>query len=659
MRTLHIDVETKSEINIKDAGAYKYIHDAEEFDILLMAWAFDNEPASVVDLTTEEFPPQVKEAILSPEVVKYAHNANFERNAFKRYFGQDMPPEQWRCTLICAAYKGLPLNLDALSKALKLGDDKAKLADGKKLVKLFTTPNKPSKKNPDFWNTKHTHPEEWIRFMEYCRMDVEAERAVHDIVGDIPDDEQKLWCMDQRINDRGVGIDLRLVNSAISMSDAHTETVMAEAIKLTDIDNPNSNEQIKQWLIEQTGEEIESLNKKAMPEVIERICGNDKAMKLISLRNELSKSSVKKYKRMQLCTRNNGRAYGLIQHYGANRTGRAAGRLIQVQNLPQHGEYETFLPPLRDCVIKEGAEIVSAVYGPVADCLSALVRTAIVPADGFIFAAPDFSAIEARVLAWVAGEKWRLDVFNTHGKIYEASASMMFKVPLESITKKSPYRQRGKVAELALGYGGGKGALMTMDTKKEIAEDEYEPLVRLWREASPAVCQLWQQLNRAVIHTISTGEGTAAARGLIRIGLVTDDSRAHSWLVVRLPSGRRLHYYKPFIKEDPKFGSPCIHYWGVDQTKKVWFPQKTYGGKLTENIVQAIARDCLYYAMYHCDKAGFQAVIHVHDEIVFELPIESAEEDVKRIEEIMSKPAPWAEGLPLAVDTLITPFYRK
>lgn len=657
MKNLAIDIETYSSEDLTKTGVYKYAS-AEDFEILLFAYAYDDEPVQVIDLASgERMPAQVYGDLINPCVLKTAFNANFEITCIQEAVKNIkppadwrigyLPPAQWECTMVKSAMLGLPMNLAGVAQALNL--EQQKMSVGRALIRYFSMPCKPTKANGGRTrNLPHHDPEKWELFKEYCKQDVETERAIRykQTWFTIPEKERELWLLDQRINSTGVLIDRQMVGNAIAMDDEQKEILTAEATELTGLDNPNSPAQLKEWLTDQTGEAVESLTKTAIPELIENSeCEN--VTRVLELRQEMAKTSTKKYQAMLDAVCPDGRVRGLLQFYGASRTGRWAGRLVQVQNLPQN-----HLPDLdlaRQTVKEGDRELTEMLYGNVPDTLSQLIRTAFVAPEGHRFIVADFSAIEARVTAWIAGEKWRLDVFASHGKIYEASASQMFKVPIESIDKGSPLRQKGKIAELALGYQGGVGALKTMGGERMgLSEDEMQEIVDSWRNANSNIVRLWYDIQGAAMNAISMQGNTIEMRGCkFKV------SRGLLWIT--LPSGRSLCYAKPSIGKN-RFGGDSITYWGINQTTRKWEKQETYGGKLVENIVQAIARDCLAHSMLRLAEEGFKIVMHVHDEVVIEA------DESKTLEEaceIMGEPISWAPGLLLRADGYETKYYMK
>lgn len=651
MYKLHIDIETYSSLDLKTVGIYKYV-ESIDFEILLVAYAFDDEPIKIIDLANGEvMPDELIKGLSDPLEEKHAHNAAFERQAFKQY-GYDIPISEWRCSMIKAAYCGFPLSLEALSKAMKLGD-KGKSSTGKALIKYFTMPCKPTKVNGQRLRNLPEHdPDKWEEFKLYCINDVEAERGVGDKLSDydIPETERLNYILDQEINDRGIEIDLSMAKEAYKMDVKHSAILAGQMKKLTGVENPNSPAQLKKWLSDATGENITTLAKDTIDPLIKKT-GPGLVSDVLELRKKLGKTSTKKYATMLSCACDDNRARGLFQFYGANRTGRWAGRLIQMQNLPQN-HLGDFLEGAREMVAAGDYDLATMLYDDISSVLSQLIRTTFVAKKDHIFAVADFSAIEARVIAWLAGEQWRLDVFNSHGKIYEASASMMFGVPIEEVTKGSDYRAKGKVAELALGYQGSVGALSKMDTNNDIDEAEKPRIVKKWRAKSPAIVEMWGDIEAAAKRAIKTW-GSIHYKSLI----FEYNGKA---LTIQLPSGRKLFYQSPSFTIN-KFKQESIKYRGMDQTTKQWVYVDTYGGKLVENIVQAIARDLLAEAMLRLDTCyGYHIVMHVHDEAVCEIPLNGREEkNLHHMCEFMSENPPWAKDLPLAADGYTTPFYKK
>lgn len=654
MRTLAIDVETYCELDIKNVGAYRYC-EHPSFEIMLFAYAYDDEPVQIIDfMNGETLPFEIIEDLENPDVLKTAFNANFERNSIANdsYWPNgisDMNPAQWDCTMIQALRMGLPGSLDMVGKALNFQEDKQKMKEGKALIQYFCKPCKPTKTNGGRTRNLPEHdPEKWELFKEYCKQDVEVEREIRRKLNKYKttDKEKRLWDLDQEINDRGINLDLILAEQAIKCDEQFKDRLTKEAIGLTGLSNPNSPTQLKKWLSDKVGYEVTSLTKDSIPKLLEA-AEDENVKRVLELRQLMAKTSIKKYQAMESARCEDGRVRGLLQFYGANRTGRWAGRLVQVQNLPQN-----HLPDLDDArtFVRNGKfDEVEFLFDSVPDTLSQLIRIAFIPSEGNRFIVADFSAIEARVIAWYASEKWRLEVFKTHGKIYEASASQMFKVPIEDIKKGSDLRQKGKIAELALGYGGSVGAIKSMDKSGSIPEEELPGLVRSWRSANPNITKFWWDCDKAAKKAINERTTVTMQYGLKFI-------YNPGVLFIQLPSGRRLSYVRPKIEEGI-YGSDIISYEGMEQTSKQWTRQETYGPKLVENIVQATARDCLAEALFNVDKAGYKTVMHIHDEIVMDVPIGFG--SVEEVNKIFGENISWAPGLPLKADGYECNYYMK
>lgn len=643
MRTLSIDLETFSSVDLAKSGVYRYA-EAPDFEILLFGYSLDGGPVQVIDLANgETLPEEIQCAILNRNVTKWAFNAQFERICLSRYLGIWLEPNSWRCTMVWSAYLGLPLSLEGA--ALVTGADKQKLTEGKELIRYFSVPCKPTQTNGGRTRNLPEHAQDkWERFKAYNARDVEVELAIQSRLEKfpMPEHEWQNYILDQQINDRGIQLDLELVKQAIRCDDQTREVLTNRMRVLTKLENPNSVAQMKTWLSE-NGLETESLDKASIKTLLRT--APDHLSEVLELRQLLAKSSVKKYTAMENVVCADGRARGLLQFYGANRTGRFAGRLIQVQNLPQN-----HLPDLEQArsLVRSGQfEALEMLYNSVPGVLSELIRTAFIPKEGFKFIVADFSAIEARVIAWLADEAWRNEVFATHGKIYEASAAQMFRVPIEEVTKGSPLRQKGKIAELALGYGGSVGALKAMGAlDMGLSEEELKPLVAAWRNANPNIVRLWWDVDSSVKEAVKERTRTEIHR-------IQFEYRS-GMLLIWLPSGRQLTYVKPRMGIN-SFGSESVTYEGIGTTKK-WERIESYGPKFVENIVQAISRDILCFAMQNLDKAGYKIVMHVHDEAVLEVPLEVSLQDVCTL---MGKTPTWAKGLLLRADGYECNFYKK
>lgn len=661
MRSLSIDIETYSSVSLQRSGVYRYAG-AEDFEILLFGYSVDSGPVQVIDLACGERIPQVILAALTDNAVtKWAFNANFERVCLSRYlsnlgfsldpFHDNHPlsqkcarylnPESWKCSMIWAATMGLPLSLEGVGAVLGL--EKQKLTEGKDLIKFFCRPCAPTKTNGQRTRNRPFHaPDKWAAFKRYNLRDVETEMGIQQRLSNFPVPEA-IWDeyhLDQEINDRGVRLDMELVQQAIAMDERSRKELTSAMQRMTRLENPNSVQQMKQWLAD-NGMETESLDKKAVAGLLKSAPRS--LADVLALRQQLAKSSVKKYQAMQNTVCTDGRARGMFQFYGANRTGRFSGRNIQLQNLPQN-----HLPDLDEAraLVRAGDfDAVKLLYEDVPDTLSQLIRTAFIPKEGTQFLVADFSAIEARVIAWFAGEQWRQDVFAKGGDIYCASASQMFKVPVEKHGINGHLRQKGKIAELALGYGGSVGALKAMGAiEMGLTEDELPPLVDAWRQSNPHIVKFWWDVDRAVMEAVKY-KHTTSDYGL------TFSCRS-GMLFITLPSGRRLTYVKPKVGTN-KFGGECITYEGIGGTKK-WERLDSYGPKFVENIVQATARDILCYAMKTLRCCSI--VMHIHDEVVIEADPQMS---LEVICEQMGRTPPWAKGLQLRADGYCTPFYKK
>lgn len=658
---LSIDLETYSEATIAKTGAQRYIQDPS-FEILLFAYSLDGQPVQIIDMASgEKVPFWLITALQNPAVIKHAYNAPFEFGCLSKYYGQ-MYPAQWRCTMFHGLYCGYTAGLDATGRALGLPQEKQKLATGKALIRYFCVPCRPTKANGGRTrNYPHHDPEKWQLFKEYCCQDVVTEMEIERRLSAFPVPEfvQKQWETDLRINTRGVAVDIPFVDGALVMGEQVKTEMINEAEKITSLDNPNSVSQLKEWLNKETGIEIDSLSKDVVKKMLNRDDNSPDVQRMLQIRQELGKTSTKKYDAIKMCVCPDSRVRGLLQFYGANRTGRWAGRLVQVQNLPR-----TYTDPIelaRELVRDRKTDAIRLCYGSVSDTLSQLIRTAFVASPGNVLVDADFSAIEARVISWLAGEQWRLEVFRTHGKIYEASASQMFGVPLELIKKGNPeyaLRAKGKVAELALGYQGSTGALINMGAlDMGLHEEELPEIVTRWRNANRNIVNLWYAMDEAAVNVISYG-GSQSVRGLY-LAREYDANQGTYCFTIMLPSGRKLYYINPRIGTN-KFGGASITYWGVNQTTKKWEPNETYGGKLTENVVQAIARDCLAEAIERLEAAGFPIVFHVHDEVVIDIkPYADNDTMLKTVCDIMRQPPVWAQDLPLNAAGWVGDFFTK
>ena len=662
MHDLSIDLETYSSVPIGKAGAWKYI-ESDDFEILLFAYSVDGQPVEITDLAQgEQLPPWLAQAIENPEYIKHAYNASFEWGCLSKYFGRHLPPEQWRDTMLHGLYAGFTAGLDATGKALGLPQDKQKLSTGKALIRYFCVPCKPTKANGGRVRNLPRHdPARWKLFREYCCQDVVTEMEIDRRLSayPVPAWVQRQWETDLTINARGVAVDMELVSGALALGDAVRQQLTTEAVQISGLQNPNSVGQLTGWLENEMGEELSDLRKDTVAHLLGRDSNAPQVQRMLEIRQELGKTSTKKYNAIETAVCKDQRVRGLLQFYGANRTGRWAGRLVQVQNLPR-----TYTEPLglaRDLVRGRKLDALRAIYGSVPDTLSQLIRTAFVAPEGHVLIDADFSAIEARVISWLAGEQWRLEVFRTHGKIYEASASQMFGVPLELIKKGRPeyaLRQKGKVAELALGYQGGPGALIAMGAlDMGLTEEELPDIVSRWREANRRIRDLWYSMDAAAAQVIANG-GSTGVNGLV-LAREFDPEHGLDCLSILLPSGRKLYYNSPSVGQN-EWGRPSIAYMGMDQTSKKWKRIETYGGKLVENCVQAIARDCLAASIDRLEAAGLPVVFHVHDEVVIDAqPWDMEDTMLARVCEIMGEPIPWAPDLPLKAAGWVGKYFTK
>ena len=649
MTHLHIDIETFSSADLKKTGVHAYA-ESPDFEILVVAFAIGAEPAKCYDW--DELPDYFFEMLEDDRILKFAHNAAFERTCFTAK-GYPTPASAWRCTMVKAFYCGLPGKLDQLSTVLGLQN--AKLKSGTMLINYFCKPAKPTKINGGrLRNLKEHNRVKWAELSDYCRVDVEAERELVSKLSDVrmPADEWQYWQIDQEINDRGVLIDKKFAESVLQIHERNVERLIERTKEITKLDNPNSLPQVKEWIGSRVGKNINALTKDAVKDLLST--ETDTAVReVLQIRQQLGKTSIKKYTAMLdgLCRDN--RVRGLFQFYGANRTGRWAGRRVQLQNLPRIDFKLDALQTARNVVGSADFELTELLFENIPSTLSQLIRTSIIAPKGRALVACDFSAIEARVIAWLAGEQWRLEVFQTHGKIYEASASKMFNIPIETIDKDSPYRQRGKVAELALGYQGGVGALVTMGGDRlGLTAPEMQTIVDRWRASNPKIVQMWYRFQN--LATLAVKNGRAYFDEQTRITF----SGTPQALRIKLPSGRELIYWGARIARN-RFGKDSIQYWGQDDKGRFTLID-TYGGKITENLVQAISRDLLIYSMKQVkEQLPVDLVLHVHDEAVVECREDLAERILSEMEQIMSVGPAWAKGLPLNAEGFTSKFYRK
>ncbi len=667
---LSIDLETYSTVSIGAAGSYRYILDPS-FEILLFAYSLDGMPVEVIDVASGQvIPLWLKNALKNPLYIKHAYNAAFEWFALSKYLGW-LPPDQWRDTMLHALYCGYPASLDAAGRAMGLPEDKKKLTTGKALIRYFCVPCKPSNANGNRTRNLPKHdPAKWKLFKEYNGQDVVTEMEIDRRLSafPVPAFVQKQWETDLTMNARGVAADMEMVSGALVIGATVKSQLMAEARQLSGLDNPNSIKQLARWLTEaaDSDAEITSVTKETVATMLKQPQPAN-VQRMLEIRQELGKTSTKKYDALETCVADDGRVRGLLQFYGANRTGRWAGRLVQVQNLPR--TYTHPLPPARQLVKDRNIDGLRLMYGSINDTLSQLIRTAFVATPGNVLIDADFSAIEARVISWLAGQEWRLEVFRTHGKIYEASASQMFHVPIEKIKKGNPeyaLRQRGKVAELALGYQGGVSAMRRMDTGHnldDLSDDEVKGIVDRWRETNSMIRDLWNIVDSAAVTVITNG-GAQTIRSETTDAVVTlacelDVITGTRYMTILLPSGRKLYYPSPEIGVN-RWGNPSVSYMGQNQTTKRWERVETYGGKLVENIVQAIARDCLAIAIENLEAQGLHVVFHIHDEVVIDTPAWADEDTMlDTVTKIMTKPIPWAQMLPLNADGWVDKYFKK
>lgn len=655
-RVMGIDIETYSSVDLAKAGVYAYT-EAPDFDILLIGYKYDDEDevhvidTLAVDRDFDEELYEFRQALTDPSIVKTAFNANFERTCLAKWTGAAMPPEEWRCTMIKALTMGLPGNLADVGMALGLPEDKLKDPQGKALIRYFSKPCRPTKANGGRTRNLPAHdPEKWKLFISYNRQDVVTEQEILKrlSVYETTKKEQDLWTLDQRMNDRGVRLDRSMISNIVNYDEKHREDLKEEAKKITGLANPNSLMQLKDWTARE-GYPMESITKDSMEEALKDPALPGKMEKVLRIRQALGKTSVKKYNAMQDAICRDDRLRGILQFYGANRTGRWAGRLVQTHNLARNS-----LPDLdlaRSLAAEGDFDTLETLFGEPSFVFSELIRTAFIPSDGCRFVVSDFSAIEARVLSWVSGEVWRLKAFEDGKDIYCETASQMYHKPVVKHGINGELRQKGKVAELACGYGGGVGAMRAMDRSGDIPEEEYQAIVDAWRTANPSVPKLWRTCERAAMTAIKEHRTVRMKHGI-------EFSCVDGNLFIKLPSGRKICYWGANIKMDPRTGRESVRYKGVNQTTRKWEETETWGGKIVENIIQAVARDCLAEAMTRVSELGYKIVMHVHDEMIVDVPNEDTKAPAV-INDIMGQPIDWAPGLPLKGDTYETPFYKK
>ena len=648
---LSIDLETYSDISLKDCGVYKYV-ESPNFEILLCSFSLNGGPVETYELAVgDELPQSFIDALTDPSIIKEAHNAQFERVCLTKYlygnFEHFLDPSQWVCTMAHASILGLPSALEKVGEALGLSENKKKFNTGKALIRYFSVP---SKTKGRLRNLPYHDMDRWNLYSAYNNQDVVTELEIEKKLSlfPIPTIEQKIYALDQRINDRGARLDMELVRDIIDYNNAYQEELATRAKEITGLDNPNSNNQLLGWLKEKE-DGVTSVKKEAVADLI-KITKNEDVKEMLKLRQEMTKTSLKKYDTMERAVCDDDRIRGVLMYYGANRTGRWAGRLVQVQNLPRNSIEE--LDDVRALVKAKEFDTLDMLYDNVPDILSQLIRTAFIASEGKTFVVCDYSAIEARVIAWLAGEKWRQDVFSKNGDIYCESASQMFNVPVVKHGENGHLRQKGKVAELALGYQGGLGALKQMGGERMgLSEEEMTEIIQKWRKASPAIVSLWREVEDCAKRAIRTHIPQKLSRGNIAF------KYANGILFIRLPNGRPLAYQGARIEGAGRYSK--IKYKGMHQERKIWCELDTYGGKLVENIVQAVARDCLARAMLSLDSAGYEIVFHIHDEVVIEVDKDKAKAEYELIRGIMCMPIPWAKGLILNAEGFTNDYYMK
>lgn len=655
--TLSVDLETYSSVDLAEAGVYRYTEDPF-FDIMLVGYAFGDEDVHVIDLMTDGYPGKTEtdrqfwKALTDPTVEKHAFNAVFERTCLAKYTGHEMPPAQWVDTKVRALTLGLPASLGSVGEALGLPKDEQKDKQGKALIQYFCKPCRPTRTNGERTRNLPGHaPEKWELFKEYNRQDVVAERAIAKRLNSIEkqyEPEHRLWCLDQNMNDNGIRLDVDMIEKIVEYDERRGAELLQEAKDITGLDNPNSVAQLKEWLNDQ-GVPFTSVTKETVAAALTLQYIPENVRRALQIRQALGKASVKKYAAMLNAVCEDGRLRGILQFYGANRSGRWAGRLVQVHNLARNS-----LPDLdlaRELAASGDFDTMQTLFGETSFVFSELVRTAFIPSEGCRFVVSDFSAIEARVLAWMAGEQWVLDAFRNGEDIYCKTAAMMYKVPVVKHGENGHLRAKGKIAVLACGYGGGVGALKAMDSSGAVPEDEMQSVVDAWRNANPRIVKLWKSYEMAAKNAITERRTIKQPRGI-------EFSFHDGCLFVKLPSGRKICYWGARIKEDTMTGRESICYMGVNQETKKWGETETWGGKCCENICQSIARDCLAEAMQRVTSAGYNIVMHVHDEMIVDVPNERTDAAAE-ITELMSRTPDWAEGLPLKGETYETAFYKK
>lgn len=657
MSRMSVDIETYSSIDLTKSGVYRYV-EAPDFDILLIGFSVDGGPVEVIDCTDrhnnyeeERKMVQFKKHLYDPECIKQAFNANFERTCLAKWLGKEMPPREWRCTMIKCLTMGLPGNLAGAGMALGLPEEQLKDPQGKALIQYFSKPCKPTRVNGQRTRNLPEHaPDKWKLYIEYNRQDVVTEMAIDSMLSiyKTTETEQELWNLDQEMNDQGVRIDVDMVDKIVNYDAVRKEELQREAQEITGLNNPNSLAQLKKWLDDQ-GMPMTSVTKDTIAAALSLQYIPDNVRRVLEIRTALGKTSTAKYSTMLDAVCDDHRLRGILQFYGANRSGRWAGRLVQTHNLARNS-----LPDLdlaRELAAEGDFDTMQTLFGETAFVFSELVRTAFIPSEGCRFVVSDFSAIEARVISWIAGEEWRLEAFRAGKDIYCETASQMYKVPVVKHGENGELRQKGKVAELACGYQGGVGAIKRMDREGSIPEEELQAVVDSWRAANPKVVKLWRLCEIAVRTAIEEHRTVRLQHGL-------EFSYINHNLFIKLPGGRKLCYWDTKLKMDPRDGREHIVYMGVNQETKQWGETETYGGKLVENIVQATARDCLAVAMTRVSKLGYKIVMHVHDEMIVDVPVEDTEApDV--INACMAEPIDWAPGLPLKGDGYETTFYKK